>query len=336
MKKIAVAGAGAWGTALATVAARAGHDVVIWAREGDVVEAINARHENPVFLAGIDLDSRIRATGDLVDISDADAVLLVAPAQHLRTVTEQLRDHLAAGAPAVICSKGIEQKSLMLMTEVVAETLPDAPIAVLSGPTFAAEVARGLPTAVTLACADARIGAALIEALGQPTFRPYLAPDLVGAEIGGAIKNVLAIACGIISGRNLGENARAALVSRGLAEMLRLGRAKGASSETLMGLCGLGDLILTCSSEQSRNMSLGAALGRGQRLDDILGARHTVAEGVFSASAVAELAEKTGIEMPICQGVNRILNHGAGIDAVIEELLSRPFNVEPTGAPLPV
>ena len=335
MNRIGVIGAGAWGTALAAVAARAKREVVIWAHEPEVTEAINRRHENTLFLPGVELEPAIRATSELADAADVDAVFLVSPAQHIRSVTTRLRSCLSPGIAAVICAKGIEQGTQKLMTEVLAETLPATPLAVLSGPTFAAEVAHGQPTAVTLACADGELGAALIAALGQATFRPYLALDVAGAEIGGAVKNVLAIACGVVSGRDFGENARAALVTRGFAEILRLGRAKGAHIETLMGLCGLGDLILTCNSEQSRNMSLGAALGRGESLDDILGARHTVAEGVYTASAVTGLAERLGIEMPICAGVDQILNHGAQIDQVIEALLSRPFNVEPTGDPLP-
>ena len=334
MKKIAIVGAGAWGTALATVAARAGREVVIWAREPDVADDINRRHRNALFLPGVNLDAAIAATTDLAMVGDADAVLLVVPAQFLRGVGEALRQFLGAGTPVVICAKGIEKSSLKLMTEVVTETLPEAPLAVLSGPTFAAEVARGLPTAITLACADAGVGSRLIEALGQPSFRPYLSADPIGAEIGGAVKNVLAIAAGIAHGGKLGENARAALIARGMAEMLRLGRAKGARIETLMGLCGLGDLILTCSSEQSRNMSLGAALGRGERLTDILAARHTVAEGVATAQAVSALAGALAIEMPICDAVNRILHHGSDVDAVIHELTTRPFRVETTGEPL--
>ncbi len=334
MNRIGIVGAGAWGTALATVAARAGRTVVIWAREPEVAEDINTRHRNALFLPGVNLDPAITATADLAALADMEAVLLVAPAQFLRGVAQALRRHLKAGVPVVICAKGIEKASLKLMTEVVEETLPEAHLAVLSGPTFAAEVARGLPTAITLACADAGLGARLVEALGQPSFRPYLSADLIGAEIGGAVKNVLAIACGIAHGRKLGENARAALITRGMAEILRLGRAKGARIETLMGLCGLGDLILTCSSEQSRNMSLGVALGRGETLADILAARHTVAEGVATAEAVSALAESLAIEMPICEAVNRILHHGADVDAVIHQLTTRPFTVEATGEPL--
>ncbi len=331
MNRIGIIGAGAWGTALATVARRAGREVVIWAREAEVVAAINDTHENDLFLPGVRLDPNIRAVAEPSAACAADAVLLVAPSQHLRAATQALAPHLPAQVPVVICAKGIEQESCALMTEVVAETLPNAPMAVLSGPTFAAEVARGLPTAVTLACADASAGQAVIEALGVPHFRPYLSDDLVGAEIGGAVKNVLAIACAIGSGRELGDNARAALITRGLAEIARLGAAKGAKPETLMGLSGLGDLTLTCNSPQSRNMSLGIALGRGERLDDILAARRSVAEGVASSSSVTDLAQRLGIEMPISAAVKAILHDGAEIDAVIAELLARPFKTELLG-----
>jgi glycerol-3-phosphate dehydrogenase (NAD(P)+) len=326
---IAIIGGGAWGTALAGVARRAGREAVIWAREAEIVEAINGKHENTAFLPGVALDPGIRATADLAEAaSGAKAVLLVAPAQHLRQVGEALAPHLAAGVPVVICAKGIERGSFALMSEALAEAAPGTPLAVLSGPTFAREVAIGLPTAVTLAAADAAIGQGLAALLGGPTFRPYLSSDPVGAQIGGAVKNVLAIACGIVAGRSLGENARAALITRGLAEMVRLGLAKGARSETLMGLSGLGDLVLTCNGEQSRNMSLGMALGRGEALDEILAARNSVAEGVATSASVVGLAERLDVDMPISSGVHAILHEGADIDAVIEGLLARPFRAE--------
>lgn len=328
METIGIVGAGAWGTALASVAARAGRNTLIWAREEEVAEAINNGHENTVFLPGVALDDEIRATTTLSDMAGVDAVLLAAPAQHLRGVASALRDCLAPATPVVVCAKGVERETKALMTEVLAEVLPDCTVAVLSGPTFAREVALGLPTAVTLACADPDLGNRLVQALGQPMFRPYYSDDLTGAQIGGAVKNVLAIACGIIKGRELGENARAALTTRGIAEIVRLGSAKGARVETLMGLSGMGDLMLTCNSEQSRNMSLGAALGRGEKLKAVLGRRNTVAEGVFSAAGVTEMAASLDIDMPICAAVNRILNHGLSIDDAIGELLSRSFKVE--------
>ena len=255
-------------------------------------------------------------------------VLWVTPAQHLREVAARAVSHLRNGIPVVLCSKGVEQGSGKLMTEVAAEALPRAAIAVLSGPTFAAEVARGLPTAVTLAAADASLGRDLLQALGTPAFRPYLSADPIGAEVGGAVKNVLAIACGIVIGRKLGDNARAALLTRGLAEITRLGLALGAQPATLMGLSGLGDLTLTCNGRQSRNLSLGIALGEGQKLADYLAGRRTVAEGLFSAGAVARRARDLNIEMPIADAVDAIVNRNADIGQTISALLNRPFREE--------
>ncbi|CAA7624552.1 NAD(P)H-dependent glycerol-3-phosphate dehydrogenase [Magnetospirillum sp. UT-4] len=328
MDTIGIVGAGAWGTALAVTARRAGRNVVVWAHEPDVVGAINAMRRNIAYLPDIHLDCCIRATTEIAETASAEAVLLVTPAQHLRAACRALAPHWRAGVPAVICAKGIEQGSGAMMTEVVAAELPHAPLAVLSGPTFAVEVARGLPTAITLACADAELGRRLVAALGTPTFRPYLADDLVGAEIGGAVKNVLAIACGIVEGRGLGDNARAALITRGLAELTRLALAKGGRADTLMGLSGMGDLILTASSAQSRNYSLGFALGEGQTLADILASRRAVTEGVWTAGAVVEMATGLGIEMPICAAVDSVINRGHDLDDAITALLSRPFRAE--------
>ncbi len=328
MRKIGVIGGGAWGTALAQVACSAGRQTVLWAREEEVAAAINGGFENTVYLPGVKLDPALTATTDLAAMAECDLLLLVAPAQHLANVAGQLAPHLQAPVPAVICAKGIEQQSLKLMSESLADVMPKAPLAVLSGPTFAIEVARGLPTAVTLACDDAALGEQMVAALGLPTFRPYLADDLIGAQIGGAVKNVLAIACGIVEGRGLGDNARAALITRGLAEILRLGRAKGARMETLMGLSGLGDLTLTCNSTTSRNFSLGQALGEGRTLDEVLGERRSVAEGVYTAAAVTELAARLGVEMPICAVMDGILNRGLSVDDAIEALLRRPFTTE--------
>jgi glycerol-3-phosphate dehydrogenase (NAD(P)+) len=325
---IGIIGGGAWGTALAQSLRRGGRDVVIWAREAEVVEAINRDHANPVFLPGIALDPAIRATAQLAEAAAVEILLLAPPAQHLRQVAQSLAPHLAVGVPVVVCAKGIETSSGALLSEVVAASLPATRRAVLSGPTFAAEVARGLPTAVTLACADPGLAQRLVEALGSRNFRPYLSDDPVGAEIGGAIKNVLAIACGIVIGRGLGDNARAALMTRGLAEMVRLAVAKGAKPVTLMGLSGLGDLMLTCTSTQSRNYALGIALGEGQALAAFLGGRRSVAEGVESAAAAAELARRLGIEMPIVAAVDAILHRGAAIGGAIEALLARPFGSE--------
>jgi glycerol-3-phosphate dehydrogenase (NAD(P)+) len=329
MQRIGIIGGGAWGTALALTARRAGRDIVLWAREAEVAAAINREHANPLFLPGVALDREIRATLELGEaVTGSDALLLAAPAQHLRALAEALRPALPGGVPVVICAKGIEEETGALLSEAIAATLPRAPLAVLSGPTFAAEVAAGLPTAVTLACADDGLGQRLIGALGTRSFRPYLGHDLVGAEIGGAIKNVLAIACGIVAGRRLGDNARAALVTRGLAEMVRLALAKGGKPETLMGLSGLGDLVLTCTGLQSRNHSLGVALGEGRLLADILAERRSVAEGVSSAAAAVALARRLGVEMPITEAVDAILHRGAAIDEAIAGLLARPFRSE--------
>lgn len=333
IRNIAVIGAGAWGTALATVAARAGRAVTLWAFEPEVAEAINTRHENTLYLPGIALDPAITATADLAAAArGADALLLVVPAQHLRAIAAQLAalpaPGLAPGLPAVICAKGIERDTACLMTQVLDQTLPDVRQAVLSGPSFAADVARGLPTAVTLACADAATGTALVEAIGIPTFRPYLSDDLIGAEVGGAVKNVLAIACGIVVGRKLGASAAAALTTRGFAEMTRLGLALGARQETMAGLSGLGDLILTCSSPMSRNMSLGIALGEGRALQEVLGERRSVAEGAASAAPVLQLAARHGVEMPICEAVAGIVAGEISVDEAIAALLSRPFRRE--------
>lgn len=328
MKRAGVIGGGAWGTALAQVCARAGLETVLWARETEVVESVNAHHENRLFLPGVTLDGAVRATGDFVDLARSDLVLAVAPAQHLRATLTAYAPHAASGLPIVLCAKGVEQGSLKLMTDVLAETVPDAAPAVLSGPSFAGEVARGLPTAVTLACADEDLGWRLAEAIATPAFRPYLASDLIGAEAGGAVKNVLAIACGISEGRGLGRSAHAALITRGFAELTRLAVALGGEAETVAGLCGLGDLVLTCSSPQSRNMSVGLALGQGQSLEEALAGKLSVAEGVASAPAVRDLAGKLGVDAPICQAVAAILAGQVGVDEAIAGLLARPLREE--------
>lgn len=323
-----VIGAGAWGTALAEACARAGRDVRVWAFEPDVVEAINTRHENTAFLPGAVLSKAITATSDPADLAACDAFLLVSPAQHARTTLERFASVIPAGAPVLLCAKGFERGTLAMMTEVLAQTVPQAVPAVLSGPSFAVDVVKGLPTAVTLACADPDLGEALMTAVGSPAFRPYYSNDLIGAEAGGAVKNVLAIAAGVVEGRGLGKSAHAALIARGFAEMTRLGEALGGRRETLAGLCGLGDLVLTCSSPQSRNMSCGLALGRGEPLEAILGARTAVTEGVATAPALAELARRHGVEMPICEAMDAVLSGRISLDAAIDALLARPFRPE--------
>jgi glycerol-3-phosphate dehydrogenase (NAD(P)+) len=328
MAHIGVVGAGAWGTALAQVAAKAGQQVTLWALEPEVVTSMQETHENTAFLPGIVLDDAITGTSDLGRMTDADVILAVVPAQFMRATLNRLAQYVREGTPVVLCSKGIEQGSLKLMTEVLAEELPYCIGAVLSGPSFAKDVALGLPTAVTLACEDADLGASLVAMLGIATFRPYLTSDLIGAEIGGAVKNVLAIACGMAQGRGLGESARAALITRGFTEMTRLGVALGGNAKTLAGLCGLGDLVLTCSSVSSRNFSLGVALGEGQSLDEALSGKRSIVEGAATAPALLALAQSKGVSMPICEGVAAILAGRVGVAHAIEALLSRPFKAE--------
>jgi glycerol-3-phosphate dehydrogenase (NAD(P)+) len=329
MSRVAVIGAGAFGTSLACVARRAGSDAIVWARDPAIADSIASGKGNAVYLPDIPLDPGLAATTDMAEAVDgADAVLLVVPAQFLRAAAENLSPHLLAGIPVVLCAKGIERGTGALMTDVVAEALPEAPVAVLSGPTFAKEVALGLPTAITLATTDAALGERLIAMIGSRAFRPYLSDDPVGAEVGGAVKNVIAIACGIMVGRGLGDNARAATMTRGLAEVVRLGRSMGARGETLMGLSGIGDLSLTCGGLLSRNLTLGVALGEGRSLAEVLGERRSVTEGVATAESVVELAARRKVDMPISQAVNRILSEGAGIDETIAEVLARPFRAE--------
>ncbi|PZU50241.1 MAG: glycerol-3-phosphate dehydrogenase [Sphingomonas sp.] len=322
---IAVIGAGAWGTALANAMAQA-DDVLIWAREPEVVDAINGTHANPLFLAGIELSPRVKATMDLGDLAGIDLWLVVPPAQFLGRVLASAP--LAANPTLVLCAKGIETGSHRLMAEVAADAAPDAPLAVLSGPSFAAETARGLPTAVTLAADTMERAAALAERLSRPTFRPYASDDIAGAEIGGAVKNVLAIACGVVIGAGLGENARAAIIARGFAEMTRFGVARGGRAETLAGLSGLGDLVLTCGSTQSRNMSLGMALGRGQTAEQALSGKLSVAEGAATAPVLVEAATAAGVDMPIATAVADLLAGRANVRDVMDRLLNRPLRAE--------
>ena len=330
-QRIAVVGAGAWGTALAIAAFRSGRDVTLWAREPEVLSAIRESGENTHFLPGVSLDPSIKATDDLADAASADAVLLVAPAQYLRAVAGDLAPYLAAGTPLVICAKGIEIGTRALMNEVLAKVLPDHPQAVLSGPTFAREVADGRPTAVTLAAAEPALAQSLCAALASRSFRPYAGGDPVGALIGGAVKNVIAIACGIVGGCDLGQNARAALITRGLSEMARLGEAKGAQVTTFSGLSGLGDLTLTCTSMASRNYALGHAIGSGHEKASVLEICPSVTEGAYTAEAVTGLAAELGVEMPICRAVDAVLNREGDIDATIGDLLDRPLRTEMAG-----
>ena len=328
MRTVGVIGGGAWGTALAQVCARAGLAVTIWAREAEVVAEINAAHANSMFLPGVDLDPGGVATDTPSGLAGLDLILAVAPAQHLRASLAAFEPHASAGVPVVLCAKGIEAGSLKPMTQVLGETIPAARPAVLSGPSFAGEVARGLPTAVTLAASDARLADTIARRIASPAFRPYVSGDMVGAEAGGAVKNVLAIACGIVEGRGLGRSAHAALITRGFAELTRFAVALGGQAETVAGLCGLGDLVLTCSSHQSRNMSVGLALGRGDSLEAALAGKTSVAEGVDSAPAVRALAGRLGVETPICDAVSAILAGEIAVDPAIAGLLARPLRAE--------
>jgi len=323
---IGVIGAGAWGTALAQMLAGNGRAVVLWAREDDLARAINDTRTNPVYLPGVTLHPTIRATSAPGDLAGLEVVLLVTPAQAMGAVLAQMP---GLTGDLVLCAKGIEAGSGRLMVDVARERMPQAGLAVLSGPTFAHEVAAGLPTAVTLACTG---GAAqwrrLAPVIARPTFRPYFSGDVIGAEIGGAVKNVLAVACGVVEGLGLGQNARAALISRGFAEMVRFGLAFGAEAETLTGLSGLGDLVLTCNSTASRNFALGKALGEGAAASDLLADRHTVAEGAFTAPVLAELARARGIAMPIADAVAALVSGAIRARAMADALLARPLRPE--------
>ncbi len=325
LETVGVIGAGAWGTALAQMLSSDGREVVLWAFEPEVVEAINTDHRNPQYLPSAQLSPAIRAVGDLSELAGIGTVLCVTPAQVLGKVLGGLAQ---PPRDLVLCSKGIEAGTGRLMNDAARAASPGSAIAVLSGPTFAHEVAAGLPTAVTLACEGGRDQwERLSPAIARSAFRPYYSDDVTGAEIGGSIKNVLAIACGVVDGLALGQNARAALIARGYAEMLRFGEALGARSETLAGLCGLGDLVLTCSSTSSRNFSLGKALGEGRSAAELMADRTTVAEGAHTAPVLAQLAEKRGIAMPIVAAVNTILQ-GAPPRDIVAQLLARPLTAE--------
>jgi glycerol-3-phosphate dehydrogenase (NAD(P)+) len=322
---VGIIGAGAWGTALAAVMAQVHGNALIWALEAQVVEGINKDRRNHLYLPSVALAEGIRATGDLAELADCRALLLVTPAQHLRSTLERLP---AKGQPLILCCKGIEAGSELLMSEVAAAVCPETPVAVLSGPTFAHEVAAGKPTAITLATENEALGAQLMRLIAAPAFRPYWSSDLVGAEIGGAVKNVLAIGCGVVDGAGLGLNARAALIARGFAEMQRYGLARGAQAETLAGLSGLGDLVLTCNSENSRNFSLGRGLGQGQSATELMADRRTVAEGAYTAPVLLQSAQKLGVDMPIVQAVCALLAGSATVTQVVEALLARPLKAE--------
>jgi len=328
MEQIGIVGAGAWGTALAITAAKAGRTVKLWVHEADVVDDINTNRKNTVYLPDIPLDKAITATTSLKDIAACDMVMWVTPAQFVRPTLKAFSAYHRRGIPILMCSKGIEEGTFDLMSDVLDQELPGAPWGVLSGPTFAIDVAKGLPTAITLSCEDQELAKNMAHAIQTPTFRPYWSADVTASEVGGAVKNILAIACGVVSGRELGSNAQAALITRGMAEITRLAVAKGACQTALMGLAGLGDLILTATSMKSRNFSLGAALGEGRSLDEIMAERRAVTEGVFTARATRDLAKRMNIDMPITEAVAAILFDGADIDSTIADLLSRPLRSE--------
>jgi glycerol-3-phosphate dehydrogenase (NAD(P)+) len=324
---VGVLGGGAWGTALALTAAQAGRQVTLWAREPEIVDSIKSKRENTLFLAGVALPESIRPTTDIAQLAAADAILLVAPAQHLRGTLEQLTPNLRPATPLVLCAKGIERGTGKLLTEVLTENAPSCEPAILSGPSFAKDVARHLPTAVTIA-AKMEIAVRLQTALGHLTFRPYASDDLIGAALGGAAKNVYAIACGIVAGMGLGESARAALLARSFAELCRLGETLGARSETLMGLSGLGDLVLTATSTTSRNYAFGLAVGQATPRSELFAPGRPLAEGVETAPALVARATAEKIELPIAQAVADILSGALALDAALPRLMARPLKAE--------
>ncbi|MDB5477678.1 MAG: hypothetical protein JWM96_173 [Alphaproteobacteria bacterium] len=329
-KSIGIIGAGAWGTALAQTSSRAGLDVLLWARSGNTADAINAKKTNPVYLPGIPLRDDIKASTDLKKTCHQDIIILVVPTQHVAEIMEQAAPFIAASIPILIASKGIEISTGRLLSHIVSGILPDNPVGVLTGPNFAGEVALDLPAASIIAMHEGQQDLAyrLCDVLSTPHFRLYASTDMIGAQIGGAVKNVIAIACGIAHGKQMGDNARAALQTRGIAEMVRLGQMMGADPETFLGLSGVGDLTLTCNAMQSRNFSLGAALGHGKRAADILAERSSVAEGYYTADAIVKLAANLNIDMPICQAVYETLHKEKAIDYVIRGLLERPLKGE--------
>lgn len=326
MSKIGVIGAGSWGTALAHILSTEGRDVTLWARSPEVVATIEAMNENDAYLPGIRLHESLKVTESLTKAADADVLLVVTPAQHVRKTLEALKADLGGGRPVVICAKGIELESGLLMSQVAESVIPNGAISIMTGPTFASEIASGSPSAVTLAMKDKDMGEKISEIIGTRFLRTYYTDDLVGAQIGGAVKNVIAIACGAVVGAGLGESSRAALVTRGVTEMGRLAYAMGANKETLMGMCGVGDLILTCTSMQSRNYSFGIEIGQGADPKAILESRTAVTEGFYTSKALTTLAKLNAVEMPICESVYQCLNEGLPLNQAIEKLLDRPLS----------
>ena len=327
-KEISVIGAGAWGTALAEVISRQGNKVNLWARESDVVKNINTLNTNDLYLPNTKLSKLIIAHNNLNDVLDCDLLLMVTPAQFMRSILDDLKSDLNEEVPIVLCSKGIETKTLNLMSEIAEAIIPNNTIAILSGPTFAIDVVKNKPTAVTLACKDLDIGKNIADSINLPTFRPYLSEDVIGAQIGGATKNVIAIAAGVVEGQNLGDSARAATIARGYTEINRLAVELGGKEETLSGLSGMGDLLLTCNSKNSRNFSLGIKLGQGLSVKEATNNLSSVAEGMYSARAINKLSNKLGIDMPITNAVNDLIEKNRSVDEIIDDLLSRPLKRE--------
>ena len=327
--RLGIIGAGSWGTALAVVANRTGTRVRLWSRNENVLESMRERRVNESYLPDVFIDTDIRITDNLADVCECDYVLLAIPSQHMRPMCISVSDLVSTKVPLIIASKGIERGSLSLMSEVVESILPNNPIAILSGPNFAREAATGLPTATTIACKNHMLADKLMYLLGGKFFRPYYSDDLISTQIGGAVKNVIAIAAGICHGRGLGENARAALITRGLYEMSKLAEVKGGDPKSLMGLAGMGDLILTCGSTQSRNMALGASIGEGKPVKALLpGKEHGLTEGVITAESVYQMAQKLGVHMPLCETVYQVLSGDLDVETGIEKLLGRPFSSE--------
>jgi glycerol-3-phosphate dehydrogenase (NAD(P)+) len=325
---ISIIGAGAWGTALAEVISRQGNQVNLWARENDVVKSINTLNENTLYLPNVKLSELIIAQNNLDNVINCDLLLMVTPSQFMRSVLEDIKNSLNDSIPVVLCSKGIETKTLSLMNEITESIIPKNPLAILSGPSFAIDVVNNKPTAVTLACKDLSIGKNIADSISLPTFRPYLSEDIVGAQIGGATKNVIAIAAGVVEGQNLGDSARAATIARGFSEINRLAVALGGQEETLSGLSGMGDLLLTCNSITSRNFSLGIKLGKGLSAEEATDGLSSIAEGMYSAKAIDKLSKKLGVEMPITNAVNDLIEKKRSLDEIIDDLLSRPIRRE--------
>ncbi len=327
IKPISIIGAGAWGTALAQTAAHNG-PVTLWTRKPEHATEINADRENKRYLAGIPLNNQITASSELKTALESEILLLVPPAQALRKTLEALKPYIHTNHKIILCCKGLEKDTALFMTQVAAEILPNTTVAVLSGPNFAHDIASKKPAATTLACSDKTIAQELQQSIATPLFRPYLTNDILGVELAGALKNIIAISCGITSGLNMGESARASLITRGLAEISRLGLAMGAHQETFLGLSGVGDMMLTCSSKQSRNFSLGHALGQGENIENILTSRTSVTEGVHTAESAANLANKYDVQMPICTTMHKCLNKGLPITDALNEIMNRPLSHE--------